>query len=179
MPNRKGGAAAASAIVGATRGAIGAMAMTGLRTVTANLGLLEQTPSEAIVEQQGPAWVRRLDAGSRSALTELVHWSFGALFGGLYPRLPRRLRSSRWAGPMYGLAVQAVDVLPLDALHDLGQAPKRADIGVGVVEGVDGTLEADVVVEQRPCGVEVPGDAHREELLGDGAWRRSGTCGAS
>jgi hypothetical protein len=31
------------------------------------------------------------------------------------------------------------DVLPLDALHDLGQAPKRTDIGVGVVEGVDGT----------------------------------------
>ena len=41
---------------GAARGVVGAMAMTGMRVMTTELGLLEQTPPEAVSRQRARGW---------------------------------------------------------------------------------------------------------------------------
>jgi hypothetical protein len=56
------------------RGLLAAMAMTGMRTVTANLGLLEKSPPAAIVEQRAPRGIQR----------RLVHRAMLALDHSLY-----------------------------------------------------------------------------------------------
>ncbi|GAA3733703.1 hypothetical protein GCM10022402_12630 [Salinactinospora qingdaonensis] len=87
------------------RGLVAAMAMTGVRTVTANVGLLERSPPEAIVHHRGPERVQRLAERHRTALTELVHWCYGTVGGVVFGTLPPRLRAHPWTGPAYGLAV--------------------------------------------------------------------------
>ena len=41
----------------------------------------------------------------RPAVTELAHWTFGAVAGAGFALLPVRLRRPRWAGAVYGLVV--------------------------------------------------------------------------
>ena len=98
------------------RGAVAAMAMTGMRTFTANLGLLESTPPEAIAEQAGPSSLQPKDPAARAALIELAHWSYGAAGGAAYTALPERVRASAWAGPAYGIAVWLLFELGLGPL---------------------------------------------------------------
>lgn len=81
------------------------MAMSGLRTVTANLNLLSQSPPEAIVERHGPRAMYKLDPDTRTAVTELVHWVYGAGGGLMFGLLPAGLRAHPLTGPMYGVAV--------------------------------------------------------------------------
>jgi hypothetical protein len=145
MPTSRRDTPAPSILLGAARGAVGAMAMTGLRNVTGNFGLLEQAPPEAIVEQKGPAWVQKLDPRLRSALTELAHWSYGAFGGALYPVLPSRLRSSRWAGPAYGLAAQLAFELgigPALGVSYTGQRHVSGRVMVAVDHVLYGTITA-------------------------------------
>lgn len=87
------------------RGLVGAMAMTGLRRLTGNLGLLEESPPEAIVEQHAPEPVHRLVDEHRTAVTELAHWAYGMGGGVAYSLLPVRIRAHPLTGPVYGLAV--------------------------------------------------------------------------
>jgi hypothetical protein len=79
------------------------MAMSGMREFTANAGLLEKSPPEAIVERHAPKMVQRLAAEHRSAITELAHWCYGAAGGMAFGLLPRRLRADPRTGPLYGL----------------------------------------------------------------------------
>lgn len=81
------------------------MAMTGMRTVTANVGLGQQTPPEAIVERHAPRPVQRLRPERRAAVTELVHVAYGAAGGVVFGLLPPRMRAHPATGPCYGLAV--------------------------------------------------------------------------
>jgi hypothetical protein len=89
----------------ATRGVAAAMAMTGLRTVTKGLGLLEEPPPDAIAERGVPSLFARVPPEHRAAAVELSHWAFGAAAGTAFALLPERVRRRRVAGPAYGLAV--------------------------------------------------------------------------
>jgi hypothetical protein len=89
----------------AGRGAVGAMAMTGMRVITTQLGLLEETPPQAIARQRTRGLrrlVRRPPRRQRTALIEASHWGFGAgagaAFGALSPTVRRRLWARRMAG---------------------------------------------------------------------------------
>lgn len=93
---------------GAARGAVGAMAMTGMRVMTTELGLLEQTPPQAISRQHARglrALLRRAPRRQRTGLVEVAHWAFGAGGGAAFGALPRAVHRRRWAGPIYGLVV--------------------------------------------------------------------------
>jgi hypothetical protein len=93
---------------GAACGAVGAMAMTGMRVITTELGLLEETPPRALSRQRARgirALLRRAPRKERRGLVETAHWAFGAGGGAAYGALPRAMRRSPWAGPVYGLVV--------------------------------------------------------------------------
>lgn len=90
---------------GALRGAVAAMAMTGLREFTHHVGWLEEPPPEAIARQKLlPGRFRRMK-GRRRAQVELLHWTYGAAAGAGFAALPRRLRQGRWTGAVFGLVV--------------------------------------------------------------------------
>lgn len=90
------------------RGAIGAMAMSGLRQLTTSAGLVAKVPPESVLERVVPRAVRRVPRHQRPAVVELVHWSYGAFGGMLFGLLPGAVRARPWAGPIYGAAFWAV-----------------------------------------------------------------------
>jgi hypothetical protein len=87
------------------RGAIAAMAMTGMRAFTVDLGIVEQTPPEAIVKKRARGLIRQVPRKRRRATIELVHWAYGAAGGAGFRLLPERLRLKQWAGPAYGFVI--------------------------------------------------------------------------
>ena len=88
----------------AVRGAIAAMAMSGMRTFTVDIGLVEQTPPRAIIKQKARGLIRRVPRGRRAAAVELAHWTYGAGGGAAFGLLPDAIRRQPWAGPLYGVA---------------------------------------------------------------------------
>jgi hypothetical protein len=90
---------------GALRGGVAAMAMTGMRAFTVDLGIVEQTPPEAIVKQKARGLIRRVPRGRRRATIELAHWAYGAAGGAAFAALPEGIRRRGWAGPIYGFVV--------------------------------------------------------------------------
>jgi hypothetical protein len=90
---------------GASRGVVGAMAMTGMRVLTTELGLVEQTPPQAVSRQRARALLRQAPRRQRRGLIEVAHWAFGAAGGAVFGALPTGVRGHRWAGPAYGLIV--------------------------------------------------------------------------
>ncbi|CAM5646166.1 hypothetical protein [Streptomyces aurantiogriseus] len=87
------------------RGLVAAMAMTGIRTVTTTLAPQQKSPPEAIVERFAPTAVLRSREHRREAVTELLHWTYGATGGAVFGLLPARLRGMPMTGPAYGLLV--------------------------------------------------------------------------
>ena len=84
------------------------MAMTGMRVITTELGLVEQTPPQAVSRQRARGLrvlVRRAPRKQRRGFIEAAHWAFGAGGGAAFGALPRGLRRHRWSGPIYGLVV--------------------------------------------------------------------------
>jgi hypothetical protein len=105
QPGRDDGSRLGEMLHGAARGAVGAMAMTGMRVLTTELGLVEQTPPQAIGRQRarGARALRRAPRKRRRGLIEVAHWAFGAgggaAFGALpsaMRRLPGRARPTDW-----------------------------------------------------------------------------------
>jgi hypothetical protein len=91
---------------GALRGAIGAMAMTGMRTFTADVGLLRETPPQSIAKKRRPAGVLSyVPKSRRRAAVEVLHWSVGVAGGTIFGALPDQLRRAPWFGPVYGLGI--------------------------------------------------------------------------
>ncbi len=86
----------------AGRGLIGAMAMTGMRAITGGVGLLEQTPPQAIVRQRLPSAIKMVRRRRRDAVIEVCHWGYGAGGGAVFAVLPERLRRPPWTGVAYG-----------------------------------------------------------------------------
>jgi hypothetical protein len=88
------------------RGAVAAMAMTGMRAFTVDLGIVEQTPPDAILKKKkARGLIRQVPRTHRRAAIELAHWGYGAAGGAFFGALPDGLRRQPWAGPAYGLAV--------------------------------------------------------------------------
>jgi len=110
---------------GAGRGAVGAMAMTGMRVLTTELGLVEQTPPSAVSRQRARALLRRAPRRQRRGLVEVAHWAFGAGGGAVFGALPDAVRRRPWAGPVYGLLVWLGFELGIAPVLGLRQA-KRA-----------------------------------------------------
>lgn len=115
---------------GIVRGVVAAMAMTGLRQVTTGLGLVQQTPPDAILKQRafGPlVRVPRLAyfvARRQVALVELAHWGYGAAAGAAFAAMPPAVLRSRWAGPGYGAATWLFFEASLAPLLGLEQATR-------------------------------------------------------
>ncbi len=115
---------------GVVRGTVAAMAMTGMRQVTTGLGLVEQTPPDAIFKQRAPGLLVRMPrlaffvARREVAVIELAHWFYGASGGGAFTMLPRSVLRSAWVGPGYGLLTWALFELALAPVLGLEQAKK-------------------------------------------------------
>jgi len=110
---------------GAACGAVGAMAMTGMRVITTELGVVEQTPPQAVSRQRARgmrALVRRAPRKQRRGLIEIAHWAFGAGGGAAFGALPRELRRHSWTGPTYGLLVWLGFELGIAPVLGLSQA---------------------------------------------------------
>ncbi len=89
----------------ALRGGVAAMAMTGMRVLTTELGLVEEPPPQAIFRQRARGLLRLVPREHRRAAIELAHWGYGAGGGAAFALLPREVRDQPWAGPLYGLGV--------------------------------------------------------------------------
>lgn len=147
----------------AARGWVAAMSMTGVRELTANLGLMESSPPEAIVERHGPRPVRSLRPEHRAAVIQVLHWCYGAGGGAVFGLLPRPIRAHPMTGPMYGLVVWLIfelGIAPALGLHTgMRRGRHRPLLGRAVVAGdhllygfvVAGRLapEPDVVARER------------------------------
>lgn len=106
----------------AVRGAVAAMAMSGMRSLTRSLGLVDETPPEAVLQQKAPGLMAKLPNDKQPAVTELAHWAFGAAGGAGFALVPARLRRYRWAGAVYGLVVLTGFEAGLAPLLGLSQA---------------------------------------------------------
>lgn len=109
---------------GALRGAIAAMAMTGLREFTRRIGVLEEPPPEAIMRQRLLNPFRRAKHGKARAGVELMHWSYGAAGGAVFAALPGEIRRRPYAGPAYGVAVWLGFELAIAPALGLSQAAR-------------------------------------------------------
>jgi hypothetical protein len=93
---------------GTGSGVAAAMAMSGMRLLTTELGLVDEVPPRAIMRQKTPVVFGILPREHHQAAIEIAHWAYGGVGGGAFGLLPRRLRRHRWAGPAYGLFVWTV-----------------------------------------------------------------------
>jgi hypothetical protein len=96
--------------------------------MTTELGLVEQTPPQALSRQRARglrALIRRAPRKQRRGVIEAAHWAFGAGGGAAFGALPRTMRGHRWAGPVYGLLVWLGFELGIAPALGLNQA-KRA-----------------------------------------------------
>jgi len=106
------------------------MAMTGMRQVTTGLGLVEQTPPDAIIKQRASGLLVRMPrlaflvAKRQTAVIELAHWFYGAAGGAAFAMLPASVRGSRWAGLGYGLLTTALFELAIAPVLGLDKAKK-------------------------------------------------------
>lgn len=107
---------------GALRGAIAAMAMTGLRALTINLGLVDEPPPRAIMRQRSRGLYRLASRRRRRVAQELFHCSYGAAGGAAFAALPESIRMRAGAGPAYGLLVWLGFELGVAPLLNLTQA---------------------------------------------------------
>jgi hypothetical protein len=106
------------------RGAIAAMAMTGMRAFTVDLGIVEQTPPEAVVKKRARGMIRQVPRKRRRAAIELMHWGYGLAGGAAFRVLPDRVRLKPWAGPAYGFLFWLGFELGLAPVLGLSQAYK-------------------------------------------------------
>ncbi len=118
---------AADVLSGAAAGVVGAMAMTGMRVLTIDLGLVEEPPPQALSRQRARGLrtlLRRAPREHRRGLVEVAHWTFGAGGGAAFGALPRELRRNPWAGPLYGLLVWLGFELGIAPVLGLSQAKR-------------------------------------------------------
>lgn len=115
---------------GAVRGAIGAMAMSGIRTFTVDVGLVRETPPQSIAKKQRPTGLlSHVPKNRRGTVVEALHWSVGVAGGAIFGALPDPLRRAPWFGPVYGLGILLTYDFGIAPLLGLKQAkrPKPAE----------------------------------------------------
>lgn len=85
------------------------MAMTGVRSLTTQLGIVRLTPPDELGRHgAGAPLLQLVPPERRGAALELAHWAYGALGGAAFALLPHRARSSKAVGTAYGLALWAL-----------------------------------------------------------------------
>jgi hypothetical protein len=114
------------AAAGAARGVVGAMAMTGMRTLAKGLGLLRATPPEEIASRGAPRLFGRIPPEHQVGALQLAHWLQGAAAGAVFGTLPASLRGRVWFGPAYGLVIWLVFESILTPLLGLRGEERRA-----------------------------------------------------
>jgi hypothetical protein len=91
------------------RGVVAAMAMTGMRSLTKELGIVRLTPPEELVRHgAGAALLQRVAPAHRRTVLELAHWAYGGLGAAAFSLAPPRAHRSKTAGAAYGLALWAL-----------------------------------------------------------------------
>jgi hypothetical protein len=90
---------------GALRGAIGAMAMAGMRRFAVEMGMLHRPPPQQMAREAAPGLLRAAPHGRERAVEEVAHWAYGAGGGVVFAALPDAVRGLPWAGPAYGLTL--------------------------------------------------------------------------
>jgi hypothetical protein len=130
------------------RGAIAAMAMTGMRVLTVELGIVKQTPPEAMAKERARGFLRKVPRKRRRAVVEVAHWTYGAFGGATFALLPDSLRRQAWAGPGYGLAVWLGFEFGIAPVLRLSQS-KRPDAVQRIALAVDHLLYGLVLSETR------------------------------
>ncbi|MEA2410235.1 MAG: hypothetical protein QOC77_796 [Thermoleophilaceae bacterium] len=121
----------------AARGAVGAMAMTGVRTFTADVGLVRETPPQSIAKKRRPTGVLSyVPKSRRRAFVEVMHWSVGVTGGAIFGAFPDELRRTSWFGPLYGLGILLsydFGIAPLLGLKQ-SQRPKATEQGALIAD---------------------------------------------
>ncbi|MEA2422861.1 MAG: hypothetical protein QOF55_1960 [Thermoleophilaceae bacterium] len=80
--------------------------MTGMRTFTADLGFVRETPPQSIAKKRRPTGVLSyVPKSRRRAFVEVMHWSVGVTGGAIFGAFPDELRRTAWFGPVYGLGI--------------------------------------------------------------------------
>lgn len=106
---------------GALRGIVGAMSMTGYRTLAAEFGLLGQgTPPERVADEAIPKLMAVVPAPMRPGVVDLLHVGYGAFGGAIYAAIPPRWRRHWASGPAFGMALWLgynAGIVPLLELH--------------------------------------------------------------
>jgi hypothetical protein len=140
----------------AGRGAVAAMAMTGMRAFTVNVGIVEQTPPQAILKQKARGVMVFVPKKKRRAALELFHWGYGAGGGAGFALLPDEVRRRRWAGPVYGLAIWLSFELGIAPVLGLSQAKELRPMDRAGL-AADHLLYGIVLGEMRARPQETPG----------------------
>jgi hypothetical protein len=134
-------------VEGAMRGIVGAMAMSGLRNLMRDAGLMDEEPPRALVKRFRPL-SRVRPTGPSRVNVELVHWGVGAGGGVVFAALPEALRARPWVGPVYGIAIW----LSFDAMIAPALGVRHAEsrpVGQRIALAADHTLYGLVLAEPR------------------------------
>jgi hypothetical protein len=135
---------------GAVRGAVGAMAMSGMRTFTVDIGLVRETPPQSLAKKRRPTGVLSyIPKSRRQAAVEVLHWSVGVAGGAIFGALPDPLRRARWFGPLYGIGILLsydFGIAPLLGLKQ-SKSPKATEQAALIA---DHLLYGFVLSEMRP-----------------------------
>jgi hypothetical protein len=124
------------------------MAMSGMRTFTVDLGVIDETPPRAVLGQKAQGLIRRVPRRHRAAAVEVAHWTYGTGGGAAFGLLPEGIRRRRWAGPAYGLVVWLGFELGIAPLLGLRQA-KQPRLGERAALAIDHLLYGLVLSELR------------------------------
>jgi len=130
------------------RGTIAAMAMSGMRSFTVSVGLVEEVPPRALARRARHGLIRFVPKAQRRAALELLHWGYGAVGGAAFQALPKQVRMRAWGGPLYGLGLWLGFELAIAPAFGLEQAKKPRPVDrLGLA--VDHLLYGLVVSETR------------------------------
>ena len=139
----------------AFRGAVGAMAMTGIRRFAHQMELIGETPPDAILRRKGHRALALVPRSKRRAFIEAAHWGYGAGGGAMFGALPEDVRRRAWAGPAFGIVLWLGFEFGIAPLLGLPQAKERRLIE-RVVLASDHVLYGLVLTEGRPRPQESP-----------------------
>lgn len=124
------------------------MAMTGMRSLTTELGWLEETPPDAIVNQRSIWPISKVPEEFLPLAKEMAHWTYGAAGGIAYVNMPERLRRHPWAGALYGVITWSAFELAVAPALRLSQA-KRMRLLDRTALAVDHVLYGAIVAGSR------------------------------